>query len=365
MEKIGVGLAGYGYAGRQWHATLIQHVPGLAIRAASSRSEERRAQAADDLGVRTHQTYEALLADSAVDLVVIATPHDSHAAMAIAAAEAGKHVVVDKIMCLSVAEGQAMIAAARRAGVVLSVFQNRRWDSDFLTVQQVLSDRLLGELCSVEVGITTYKPANAPRTWRGHAAHGGGQLRDWGAHLLDQAVQLLGPEPELVFADLQYRHAGWDVETSVQAWLRYPSGVRFGMAVDSTSLIPQPHWYIRGANGTLIQFGRDPQEVALRDRGEVGPQALERAGRPRVVLAEGDGEREVSVAVIPGNYSQYYVNVRDAIRGTAPLAVTAEGVLPSIRLVEAIVQSAETGQAVRPADKHAENGNTGAESPPP
>jgi scyllo-inositol 2-dehydrogenase (NADP+) len=204
-DSIGVGIAGYGLAGRVFHGPLVAHTPGLEVRAAFSRTEERRAEAARrHAGIKTHATYEALLDDPAVQLVVVGTPHDTHEQMVIQAAEVGKHVVVDKIMCLSVAEGERMIAAARRNNVLLSVFHNRRWDSDYLTLKSVIEQGLIGEPYVIESAVTSPGPSPAwlqsnstasdrPRGWRSYAEFGGGPMRDWGAHLFDQAVQLGGP----------------------------------------------------------------------------------------------------------------------------------------------------------------------------
>ncbi len=350
MADIGVGIIGYGYAGRCWHAPLIRHTPGLALRAVCSRSRELRAQAARELGIATYDTSTALLADPAVELVVVATPHDTHAPLTIAAAEAGRHVVVEKIMCLSVAEGEAMIAAAKRAGTLLTVFQCRRWDSDFLTIRSVLAAGLLGDIYTVEASVGSQLPPPsyaAPRPWRSYAAHGGGPLRDWGAHLLDQAVMLYGAAPQAVFADCQYHQPQWDVETTAQVWLRYPNGVRFSLEIGATSVIEKPHWYIRGSRGALIQYGRDPQQQALL-RGEVGPQPLAPANAPRVVLTDGAARREMFPPVIPGNYPAYYANLREALHGRAPLAVRPEEVLASVRLIEAAAESARRGAVVQP-----------------
>ena len=351
MADIGVGVAGYGNAGRYWHATLIHHTPGLELRAVFSRSEERRSQAVRELGVSAYSTYAALLADPTVELVVVATPHDTHARLAIAAIEAGKHVVVEKIMCLSVAEGNAMIAASRRSGTVLSIFQCRRWDSDFLTVRSVLDDGLLGDIYAVESCVTSYtspKSTVAPRPWRSYAAHGGGPLRDWGAHLLDQAVVLFGASPQAVFADCQYRQPEWDVETAAQVWMRYRNGVRFSIEMGAISAIAKPRWYIRGSRGALIQYGRDPQQQALLRR-DVGPRPLDPADIPRVILADEGKQREVFPPVTPGNYPAFYANVREAVHGRAPLEVQPEDVLSSVRLIEAAAAAARRGSVVSPS----------------
>jgi scyllo-inositol 2-dehydrogenase (NADP+) len=395
-DPLGVGIAGYGLAGRVFHATLVGHTPGLRLRAVFSRTAERRARAAAEHGgIALYESYAALLDDPRVDLVVVATPHHTHEGLVVQAAGAGKHVVVDKIMALSVAEGQRMIAAARRAGVLLSVFQNRRWDADYLTVRSVLAAGLLGEPYVIESAVTSFGPSpgyrnptsDRPRGWRTYAEYGGGPLRDWGAHLFDQAVQLAGPRPLAVFGDLQYRR-DWDVETAGVAWLRYGAGsgpgpqvpgprsqapgrgspvedaggvlgtgcaeegegLRYTIETGSISALPKPRWLVRGSEGAYLQFGRDGQEAALH-RGEVGPRVMDAEYAPRVVRLVDGQLRDVAVEQAPGNYLEYYENVAAALRGEAPLAVTPEDVLHSIRLLEAVLRSAETGQVVSPSDE--------------
>ncbi|MGH2367636.1 MAG: Gfo/Idh/MocA family protein, partial [Chloroflexota bacterium] len=312
--------------------------------------------------ITLHATYEALLADHQVDLVIVATPHDTHEMLVVQAAQAGKHVVVDKIMCLTVEEGERMIAAARAAGVQFSVFQNRRWDSDYLTVKRVLDQGLVGEPYVIESAVTSFGPSpgyrnpttERPRGWRSYAEFGGGPMRDWGAHLFDQAVQLAGPQPELIFADFQYRR-NWDVETAGTAWLRYPprggarEGLRFSIETGAISAIPKPRWLIRGSEGAYVQSGRDAQEAALH-RGDVGPRPMDPEHAPRLVRFEAGQARDVPVEQVPGNYLAYYENVAAAIRGEASLAVEPSNVLQSIRLLTAAIQSAETGQTIVPYD---------------
>lgn len=248
-----------------------------------------------------------------------------------------------------------MIAAARRAGKVFSVFQNRRWDSDYLTVRAVLETGLLGEPYVIESAVTSFGPSpgyrnptsDRPRGWRTYAEFGGGPMRDWGAHLFDQAVQLAGPEPLTVFGDLQYRR-DWDVETAGAAWLRYPppgggrEGLRYTIETGAISALPKPRWFIRGSEGAYLQYGRDGQEAALH-RGEVGPRTMDREYAPRVVRYADGQVRDVPIEQVPGDYTQYYRNVCAAIRGEAPLAVEPEDVLHSIRLLLAALRSAETG----------------------
>ena len=360
-DVIGVGLAGYGLAGRVFHGPLVSHTPGLEVRSVFSRTEERRAQAASHYGgIKTPQTYSALLEDPDVQLVVVGTPHDTHEAMVVEACRAGNHVVVDKIMCLSVAEGERMLTAAREAGVVFSVFHNRRWDSDYLTLKSAIEQGLLGEVYAIESAVTSYgaspgyrnPTSDRPRGWRTYAEFGGGPMRDWGAHLFDQAVQLAGPRPLSVYADFQYRRE-WDVETAGMAYLKYAGtgesseGLRYTIETGAISAIPRPRWYVRGSEGAYVQHGRDPQEAAL-NRGEVGPRVMDAENAPRVSRYVDGALRDVEIEQVPGNYLEYYANVRDAIRESAPLAVQPENVLESVRLIELAFKAAQTGVVVTP-----------------
>lgn len=362
-DEVGVGLAGYGLAGRVFHGPLVSHTPGLRVRAVFSRTEARRDEASRHFnGIKTHTTYEALLDDPSVKLVVIGTPHDTHEEMVVQAVKAGKHAVVDKVMCLNESQGARMIAAARDAGVLLSVFHNRRWDSDFLTLKAVLDSGMLGEPYVIESAVTSFgatpgyrnPTSDRPRGWRTYAEFGGGPMRDWGAHLFDQAVQLAGPDPVSVYADFQYRRE-WDVETAGLAHLRYRGedgreGLRYSIETGSISAIPKPRWFVRGSEGAYFQTGRDPQEAAL-NRGEVGPRVMDSEHAPRVVRYVNGEPQAIDVEQVPGNYPAFYANVLAAIRGEEALAVKPENVLHSIRLIDAAFASATSGDVVRPESR--------------
>lgn len=349
-RPLSVGLVGYGLAGRIFHRQLVASEPGMRVTAVVTANENRRQQAVNDLPeARLYDRYDDLLLDESVDLVVLGTPHDLHETQAIAACEAKKHVVVDKIMALGAASADRMIAAARRHDVVLSVFHNRRWDSDFLTVKQAIASGRLGEVYSVESSVARFgsPPApDRPRPWRAQAAHGGGPFRDWGAHLMDQAVQLFGPRPELVFADFQYRWPGVDVETAAVCWMRFPNGVRYRVEVGAISHTPRPRWYIRGSRAALTIWGLDPQEDALK-RGQVVAGAPAAAMPADAVRLEGPAAAEGPLPIVPGDYAAYYRNVAAAVRGDEPLIVHPEGVRDVLAATDAAIRSAAEGMAVR------------------
>ena len=162
---INTAVIGYGYAGQSFHAYLVGLAEGLNLYAIATRSPERRQAAAQaSPNVKLYETIDQVIADEDVDLVILATPHDTHAELAIRAMDAGKHLVTDKIMCMNAAEADVMIEASQRNNVMLSVFHNRRWDWDYLTVKKVIADGLLGTPYLFQVGIMRY---GGPRGWRG------------------------------------------------------------------------------------------------------------------------------------------------------------------------------------------------------
>ncbi|MBI2300516.1 MAG: Gfo/Idh/MocA family oxidoreductase [Armatimonadetes bacterium] len=344
MDTIGVGIVGYGLAGEWFHKLLIDEVDGLQITAVMSRSADKLARARkQNPGALITPDFDALLAADAVDLVVLATPHDVHAAQAVAALDAGKAVVTDKIMCRSVAEADAMIASAERSGKLLSVFHNRRWDSDFLTVLAALEGGWLGEVWTVDIAVTRpglpLRPLTGERRWRSTREGFGGQIVDWGAHLMDQAVLLGGADPDRVFCDLQYRQDGCEVDTEGYVVLHYADGRRITVTAGVQTLVEKPHWWINGSAGTLVVDGIDPQESVMRATRKVpsgGPAAcLPREAVRLESLKPADGFGPVA-----GRWGDYYQNVRDAMLGKSELAVTAEQCRDALRVYEQCFRAA-------------------------
>ncbi len=254
-------VVGYGYAGKAFHTYLIGLAEGLELYGIASRRQDVRREVGDELGLKTFASLDQVLEDPAVDLVVIATPNDTHAPYAIQAMDAGKHAVVDKPMSMTVAEADAMIEAARRNRVLLSLFHNRRLDGDFLTVRQALEEGRLGELLFAEVAWHQCKP---PRTWRGERSHGGGKLLDLASHMIDQALLLVPGRVLSVSARFLYGMWGMEVEDHAHCVLSFEGGVDSHVDVSSLSRCPKPRWYLLGTAGTLRKDGLDPQEKAMK-----------------------------------------------------------------------------------------------------
>ncbi len=348
-NEVNVGFIGYGLGGRVFHTPLVDAVPSLRVHSVMSRSEEKRRLAEGDWNCKSAATVEELLADPEVDLVVVSTPHSTHRDLVIQSLQAGKHVVVDKVMALSVAEADEMIAAAEQAGKLLNVFQNRRWDGDFLTVRQALAEGLLGEPLVCESSVARF--GRRRFAWRQSREQGGGPFRDWGAHLVDQLLLLFGPARS-VWADFLYTDE-FEVETAAHCHITHESGVRSVLECGFISRIQRPRWYIRGTLGALRKTGLDPQEPRLAE-GRIVEGVTPRGGDyeprehwARVVTEVAGVEAERTLQTMPGRYVTYYENIAEILLNGAEPLVKLSDVRDELAVIDAAVASAASGEVVR------------------
>jgi predicted dehydrogenase len=333
---IRVALLGYGLAGAVFHAPLISAVDGLELAAIVTRSEERRSRAG-----REHP--EAVLLGSAddvwerageLDLAVVASPNRFHVPLARAAVAAGLAVVVDKPLAASVDEAGALVREASERGVLLTVFQNRRWDGDFLTVRQLLETAQLGTVARFESRFERWRP-ELSGGWResGDPEDAGGLLYDLGSHLVDQALQLFGPAAE-VYAELDARRAGARTDDDTFVALTHESGVRSHLWMSAVAAEQGPRFRVLGSAAAFTKYGLDVQEDALRDGGDPrepgwGREPEEHWGE----LANGDETRHIET--VPGAYQRVYEGVVRALRGGAPPPVDPEQVVAALGVLEA------------------------------
>lgn len=327
---IRVAVIGFGLAGRVFHAPLIATTEGLELAAiVSSRTDEI---AAAWPSVRAVADPEEVFADPTIDLVVVATPNDSHFDLAARALTAAKHVVIDKPFALTSAQAKDLIAMAR--GRLLTVFHNRRWDGDFLTLKKLKADGALGNIAYMESRFDFYRPVVRDR-WRERSGPATGIWYDLGSHLLDQALQLFG-RPIGIFADLAARRPGAQTTDYFRVVLRYET-TRVVLAGDN--LAPTDvRFVVHGSGASFIKRGLDPQETDLAKGLTPRDAAYGRERTPaRLVMPEA-AMREV--AVERGGYGAFYANVRDALHGVAPLAVKPDEALTVMTLLEAGEESA-------------------------
>jgi len=338
---VNVGIIGYGYAGRAFHSYLVPLSAGLHLEAIVSSSPEKRAQIERERGCRALATVDELLSDPRIDLVVVATPHDSHAELTIAALEAGKHVVTDKVMARTTAEADAMIAAARRAGRMLSVFHNRRWDWDYQTVRRVIEQGLLGRPYLYECAVMQNR---LPRGWRRDPERSGSMLHDWGAHLIDQALQLVSGSVVEVFCQVVRVSEEVAVGNLSKLVLRFDNGTLFEVLLANQARWSKPRWFVLGDQGTLVKEGLDPQESAMV-RGNIDAATEDPALRARVRTTLGSLQAELVVDSVQSSWRSYYDNIAAHLNRGEPLAVTADSARRVVAVLDAAMEAVRQGRS--------------------
>ncbi|OLT28860.1 oxidoreductase [Nocardiopsis sp. CNR-923] len=345
--ELHVALVGYGKGGEVFHAPIIDAVPGLRLSAVVTSDPRRRAAAeARYPGVTVYPTPTDLWADAdRYEIAVVATPNRTHAPLARAALEAGLSVVVDKPFALTGDEARELTETAARLGRVLTVYQNRRWDADFLTLWKLVEEGALGRVHRFESRFERWRP-EAKGTWRdsGSAADGAGVLYDLGPHLIDQAVNLFGPVAS-VYAEVDALRPGVRADDDVFLALTHERGTRSHLWMSALSAQNGPRFRVLGDTAAYTSRGLDGQEDRLgagerpdaRDWGVVPEAAWGTLG------ADGDLRRVPSAR---GAYPQFYAAVRDAVGEGEPPPVDPHEVIHGLEVIEAARRSAATGTVV-------------------
>lgn len=335
-DAIRVGLIGYGYASKTFHAPLISGTPGMTLAAVSSSDQSK--VLADWPANKVVSDPRQLFDDSAIDLVVIPTPNDTHFPLAKAALEACKHVVVDKPFTVTLSQARELDAIAKREGRLLSVFHNRRWDSDFLTVKSLITEGLLGEVGYFESHFDHYRPQVRNR-WREQGGPGSGIWYDLGPHLLDQVVNLFGL-PVSMHVDLAQLRPGSQSTDYFHAVLAYPQR-RVVLHGTLLAAAETARYIIHGSRGSYMKYGLDPQEERLKS-GERLPQEDWGYDMRDGLLTRAEGEEltEEPWLTLPGNYPAYYAAIRDALNGVGENPVPAGQAIQIMELIELGLESA-------------------------
>lgn len=331
---ITVGIAGLGRAGWSLHALGVEAHPSFRLVAVNDPDLERRSEATERFGCRAYETYEELVADAEIELMVVATPSHLHAPMACAALSAGKHALVDKPMALRVNEADEMLALARKSGKILTAFHTRRVDSEFLKIEEIVGSGVLGPLHEIKLSVYSY---DRRFDWQTLRKLGGGQLNNWGSHLIDIALKLGGGEWRDLFSDLrQVAYAG-DAEDHVKLVFRGRDGVVVDVEIGVSPISGGSRWLILGKYGSLRSDGERLEWRFYDPKGLAEPVASEGAAPERKY---GSGETlpwiTESVELTYGDTTQrYYDRLYASIREGAPLLVPPEETRNLIALQDA------------------------------
>jgi predicted dehydrogenase len=343
-ESIGVALIGYGYVGETFHAPLIAATKGLDLRLVSSSKPDKVHLRFPN--ARVVDTPEAAIADSAIRLVVIASPNTSHVPLATAALLAGKDVVVDKPFTITTDEAKALEKLAQDENLLLSVFQNRRWDGDFLTLRALIAAGELGEINYFESHFDRFRPQVRDR-WREKAGPGSGLWYDLGPHLIDQALQLFGM-PETVEASILTQRPGGETDDYAHVVLGYgaASGVRsqnLQVVLHGSMLVPGgwPRFCVHGSEASWVKHGLDVQEKQLIGRMQPGAAGWGVDPNDGTLFTPDSGRK---VPNLHGAYEHYYAAIRDALLDGAPNPVPASEAVILMTVLEAAMKSADRGR---------------------
>lgn len=342
-DPIRTALCSFGMSGLVFHAPFLEINPGFTLYGVWERSKSLAKEKYPE--VKTFRTLDAMLADDAVELVIVNTPNYTHYEFAKKALEAGKHVIVEKPFTVHEAAADELIELAKGKGKKLSVYQNRRYDSDFKIMKKVLAEGLLGEVVEAEMRFDRYREGLSPKTHKEEAIAGSGVLYDLGSHLIDQALQLFG-RPHKIFADIRMVRPQSKIDDYFELLLYYE---KLRVRLKSTYLAREhgPEYILHGLKGSFIKPRTNIQEILLT--GGTVPVGKEWGAEPEsergLLHTEKDGAviREYLIAE-NGNYNEYYQKIYEAIRHDALLPVTAEQGKDVIHLIEKAIVSNQQQQ---------------------
>lgn len=346
MNPIKTGIASYGMSGLVFHAPLLHVNPGFEIVKIVERSPKGSKQRYPDVSIV--RSFEELLQDNQIELIIVNTPDATHYEYCKLALEAGKHAVVEKPFTIKFEEAAELHELAKKNGQVLSVFQNRRWDGDFLTTKKVVQEKLLGRLVSFESHFDRYRNFIQPNTWKEEPTAGAEILFNLGAHMIDQVYDLFGM-PNSVSADIGIQRTDGKVDDFYDVVLRYDN---INATLKSSYMVREegPRYILHGTEGSFLKWGFDPQEDALK-AGRY-PNETNWGTEPKKLW--GKLNTEINglhimgrIETIAGNYQSYYDNIYEAIRNNGELVVKPEQSLDLMKIIEGAIESNKTGNTVR------------------
>lgn len=333
-QPIQVGVVGLGRSGWQLHFKVMQGLEGFNVAAVVDPVEERRQEAIDAAGCTAYTDPAQLFADDRIELVVIATPSHTHADLACQAMEAGKHVLVEKPMAVNLAEAERMIEVANKHDRLLTVYQLRRLDPDYIRVKEIIDSGVLGPIVLARLARHSYRRRN---DWQTLQKFGGGMLNNWGAHIVDQGLELIDGPIERIFADMQNTVSAGDAEDHFKITMKAKDGMVVDVEVSSCTAYPDPEWFVVGKYGTLKGSTRrieykyyDPTKAPVLEVHE-GPAEGRSYGKPEDLPWI---EKAEDIAAGTDVKILFYNALYKSIRESEPLLVTPESVRDQIEVFE-------------------------------
>lgn len=344
MQKIKTALLSYGMSGKVFHAPFLTIHPGFELMGSWERS--KKLIQADYPEVKSYPTIEDVLSDD-IELVVVNTPVGTHFEYAKKVLLAGKHALVEKAFTTTVAEAQELAALAKEKGLKLAVFQNRRWDSDFKTVQKVISDGVLGELVEAEFHFDRYNPNLSPKQHKETANSGAGILKDLGPHLIDQALCLFGL-PKAVFADIRITRAHSLVDDWIDILLFYPD---FRVRLKASFFVREanPAYTIQGKKGSFLKPRGDVQEDELKlgKKPNLDTWGTESDANQGLLHTDiNDAVFNAKIPTLQGNYYDFFDGVYQSILNDKTEPVTAQDGVHVMQIIEAAIESSAQRKAI-------------------
>lgn len=340
---ITTALLSYGMSGEVFHAPLLSALPQFRLATVVQRSSNKVLEHYPS--IRIARSAEEVFGDKEIELVVINTPNETHFDYTTAALESGKHVVVEKPFTVTSQEAQRLIDLAKQKKRILSVFQNRRWDGDFLTVRRLLDQKTLGKVVEFEAHYDRFRNYVEANTWKEERRSGTGILYNLGSHMLDQVLVLFGM-PRYIDARLGIQRPGGVVDDFYDIRMEYDNHLAI---VKSSYLVKEdmPRYIIHGTEGSFVKYGIDPQEQDLKEKKPIqrdgwGKDREQNWGKLNTVA---NGVQ--MFPTLPGNYLAYYENIFDAIRNNAGLQVKPEEAKAVVRLIELCYESNTEKRAIR------------------
>ena len=345
MNQIQAGLASFGMSGKVFHAPILAHHPNFKLTKIVERSKNEVNQIYPN--IKSVRSFDELLNDDQIEMIVVNTPDHTHFEYACRALAADKHVIVEKPFTQTVEQGTKLLNLAEKKNKTLSVFQNRRWDGDFMTVRKILENEWIGRLVEFEANYMRYRNYIQPDTWKESVTQGIGITYNLGSHMIDQAVTLFGI-PCAVWADIDNMRSGSEIDDFYHIKLCYPDKK---VVLKASYLVREEtaRYVLHGTNGSFLKYGIDPQKDMLKLGGN--PSMPDWGKEPEsqwgLLNTEINGLHiRGKVETVQGNYAKYYDNIFDVIRNHAELEVHPLQALNVIQLIEAAMESNRSGKSI-------------------